>query len=396
MKKLFLLFLVFASSSLFAQTPPPVYAPTADNKFQLIMGKIFESKAIQNGASITSDRTIQTLYSVGKGAAAAAATAAVGLAVVGTAPGWGTVLGTAAVFGVVGGVISLGLNHVDQWLFGSNAAKPVRVGVVGYVGSIFICSSGNATGSDCTCNAPQVRANFSARPDLGSNYYQLSCNAPPTFAAEPTAVPAAAAALSPESLTQPVDYASLAVIANYLHQKAASEVGYAGIPYNAAAPITVAQVRAVAEANPSLVPPVSSLFTPVDSAGGFALGSSAQAAAAGSPSGYSPVLAPPTGGFVSPPAAPVVDLGPNPGTPPPTLDAPDWFQPLLNMLPGWRSASFTSQGQCMKPSFDLRPVMNSVIEMHSHCDLFEQNRALLASVMAVVWVMLAAFIVLGA
>lgn len=396
MKKLFLLFLAFASGSLFAQvsTGDAAYA-----NMQRSVGGIVQSVAVSRGASVSDPRTYATLFGMGKAASASVAVGAVGtglLVTTGavTAPAWGTILAIAAVSGAVSYGVSLGIDKLQKWLFGSN---DVSSAASGWEATFNCTSSNDGDPSDCVDTGIPGRT-CAVVSHLGGRDWIIQCrafdgtyNPPQTLASAVNDLPATA-------LTSPVDYSSMALIVNDLWKKAAAEPDYQGLPFVLTQPVTATEVQTWALANPAVYPKVADLLAPVtDTATGLAPSSTASAS-----SSVSPVTTP-----VNPYATPqqtatsssvtvALDLGANPGIPTPALDASDFLQPLLNMLPGWRSALFTAQGQCMKPSFDLRPVIPSVIEMHSHCDLFEQNRALLSAVMAVVWLMLAAFIVLGA
>lgn len=219
----------------------------------------------------------------------------------------------------------------------------------------------------------------------------------------------AVAALTDAQKAQQVNSETLATMVNLLWQKAAADPSYSGAPYVATRPITSTEVQAWMDKNPTIKPTVESLVAPVtNTSTGFAPSAPTAVNQPVAPvlSPTPPVVTSPSPVSVSGPVTvtgsvavtgPVqVDFGTNPATPSPTLDAPDWLQPLLNMLPGWRSASFVAQGQCYTPSFDLRPVIPTVVTLSSHCNLLEAQRSSLSSVMAVVWAMVAAFIVLAA
>lgn len=405
MKKLFLLFLAFACGSVFAFDPgDPAYASV-----QRSVGGIVQSTAVARGASLSDPRTYATLYGMGKAAVASTAVGAVGTGLLvtagaATAPAWGTILAVAAVSGAVSYAISLGLDQIQRWMFAPEGVRQANMFT-----QTFQCQSApGSNGADCQCQAPKTGTTTLLNPaTYGDRMYSSTCSCVVddggacVASGVPTTpvVPLATAANSATSaqLAQPVDYQSMALMINDLWKKAAAQPDYQGLPYVLAQPVTATEVQTWAQANPSVYPKVADLLSPVADPSVGLVPSSTSAPG----TSVSPVVtptnpyAPPQQGASSPTSV-TLDLGPNPGTPSPSLDAPDWFQPLLNMLPGWRSASFTAQGQCMKPSFDFRPFMQSVIEMHSHCDLFEQHRALLSSVMAVVWVMVAAFIVLEA
>ena len=202
--------------------------------------------------------------------------------------------------------------------------------------------------------------------------------------------------IQPATANEVLSPDTLAKIADVAWRNAASKAGYQGLPYSLTQPITAAEVQPWVEASPQSVPKISDLLTPANNPQSSSVVISPTVTTATTPVvPVVPVVTPPVVDPVTTPNV-KVDLGPDPGVSSPTLSAPDWFTPLLNMLPGWRSASFTAQGECWKPRFDLNPVIPAVIEMHSHCDLFEKQRSALSTVMSVVWVMVAAFLILRA
>ena len=442
MKKLFLLLLAFSCNSAFSQ------AAQADGSFQKAIGGIIQEVAVQRGFSITDPRTYGTLYGAGKVAVAGAAVVGAGALVAGTSPAWGTILAVAAVGGAVSYGISIGIEKTVTWAFGSS---PTTVHVIqpGGVGSLPVFDSSNIYLQDASGWHYMPRSEYPAGgwmscPDgpycstgaeaEGVRYVLKNCGSDATtmwcgiykvggpygadgvaqsngqtFYTKPVFTdyhfPAPSPVASTKSLTdafssvpaatlaQPVDYQAMALIINDLWKKAAAQEGYAGLPYQLEKPVTATEVEKWAVANPYVYPKVQQLVDPVLSpATGFvpstttAPGSSVTPATSASPSNVTNPNA----------TQPKIDLGGDPNIGAPALESPDWLEPLLNMLPGWRTASFTAQGQCWKPSFDFRPVIPKVVEMHSHCDLLEQNRELLSVVMSAVWVMVAAFIILRA
>lgn len=93
-----------------------------------------------------------------------------------------------------------------------------------------------------------------------------------------------------------------------------------------------------------------------------------------------------------------VDLGPDPNTPAPTLEpTPTILQiigPVLELMPDLRNIQISDQaGQCPQGSFT---VFGTTYTLNSHCDLINQNRAVIEAAMMVVWAVLAMFIVLRA
>jgi hypothetical protein len=183
--------------------------------------------------------------------------------------------------------------------------------------------------------------------------------------------PAKAANLAPDLAAE---------TANRIWKDASAQPDYPGVPFSAPSPVVGQDFGSYKTSHPEAWPPTSDLNSPVPV------------------TGPGPVISTDSNPdqTTSPSTATKIDFGADPGVHSPTLDSPDWLQPLLNMLPGWRTASFTATGSCYQPTFDLRPVIPKVVTMTSHCDLLEAQRSALSSVMSVVWVMVAAFIILRA
>lgn len=203
---------------------------------------------------------------------------------------------------------------------------------------------------------------------------------------------------------EPVPDATLAKLVDQAWKNAAAQPGYEGLPYSMTNPVTASEVQPWISANPQAAPKISDLLKPASNPNTQVVPISPTVTV---DSSTSPTPTPtPTGtltdvNVVNTPNVNVtnqisVDLGPNPGTVSPSLDSPNWLQPLLDMLPGWRTASFTAQGECLTPTVDLNPFINKSITMSSHCDLFESQRQTLSVIMSFVWVAVAAFIVLRA
>lgn len=263
-----------------------------------------------------------------------------------------------------------------------NTGQPIY-----YVMAFFGTSNGVYTGS--TCPAGQISA--------------ANACVPITTKTTATKIPLATAVaeLSPQALAQPVDYASMALMINKLWKDAAAQSGYQGIPYDATNPVTSTEVQTFAQANPASYPTVAALTAPIGGAGSAAVTSGLAPSTTISPT--TPVtpavpVNPPTTTVIAPPA-PTTDLGVDPNirfVPPVAPTAQSILDPILNMLPGWRTATFTQDGTCPKPTFNFAPFMNLTVTMESHCNLLEQNRALISSIMAGVWLLIAALIVLSA
>lgn len=212
---------------------------------------------------------------------------------------------------------------------------------------------------------------------------------------------AAVSGLNTQQLQQPVDYSSMALMINKLWKDAAAQSGYQGIPYDATNPITSTEVQTFAQTNPAAYPTVAALVAPIGTTGTADVTTGLAPSTTVSPT--TPVtpavpVNPPTTTVLAPPS-PTTDLGVDPNirfVPPVAPTAQSILDPILNMLPGWRSATFTANGTCPKPVINLSPFINLTVTMDSYCNLLEANRSLISSMMSGVWLLTAALIVLGA
>jgi hypothetical protein len=228
----------------------------------------------------------------------------------------------------------------------------------------------------------------------GFVYRSSSCIPVPAQVPADSKVSAQAAidALPASELNKPLNPAVVAALADKAWRDAAAKPGYAGLPYLATDPITAADVQAVREANPSRWPTVQDFVSPQPSATSpWALPSNPTATSQDPSTVSSPTTNPAA-------SQPLINLGPDPGIGSPTLEttptALQILQPLLNMFPDLRSLVLpTHQATCPKPSISA---FGQSFVLDSHCDLAEQQRASLYSIMAAVWAIAAALIVLRA
>jgi hypothetical protein len=202
-------------------------------------------------------------------------------------------------------------------------------------------------------------------------------NVPPSLAAEN---------IPPAEISKPVSNEMLAAAANAAWRASAST---GGIPWTALDPITPQDVADWAVANPSAVPTVGDLTAPVTNGSSVGVGSGSLPSSSPNPS---------TGPVATPGAGVQVDLGPNPNTPAPTLDATPTAQqilgPLLNLMPDLRNFTVPAHSAtCPKPSF---VAFDRTYTVQSHCDLIENLRAVIEAAMLLVWSIAAVFIVLRA
>lgn len=459
MKNLLVIFL-FLTSNLFAQTTAdPAYA-----NMQRAVGGIVNKHVNANGYASADPKTYQTLKGIGTAAVGAVAGAGAGILIAGTSVAWGTVLAVAVVGSVISYGVSLGLDQLSKWVFGTGSTPitPVQPSMT-LTGNLVSGQSAFCIGTTCAVSNDQLQLHTSnsycsgitslglacqtlscpvgylanvrcvytwnpvyfSGPPSGSNpayTYNLplnpsqysgstcavgqvslsgSCSNIAPVSTAPSTISTAKSNLSASDLSQPVDYSTMALMINKLWKDASAQSGYQGIPYDAANPITNQTVQSYATENPSAYPTVSALLSPIGTVGSTTTTTGLAPSTTSNPS--VPVVPaipanPPTSTVIAPPST-TTDLGVDPNirfTPPVAPTAQSILDPILNMLPGWRSATFTANGICPKPEINFSPFMTLTVTMTSHCDLLEANRALIASIMSGVWLLIAALIVLGA
>lgn len=178
--------------------------------------------------------------------------------------------------------------------------------------------------------------------------------------------------LDATDLNSRADPALLAALANKIWQQAAQQVGYAGAPYDAANPVTEANVLADLAAGLYPHPTVADLLTLISP--------NAQTAPSLDPAAV-PVEA------TNPATTVNVDFGPNPGIQQPTLETTPTgtaivaqVMGLLPSLSGFTMPAHTST--CSAPTFTF---FNSTQTMQPMCDLLEQQRVLLSTIFSAMW-----------
>ena len=422
-KKFFVLALTLAVSSIAdAQgVAEPAYA-----NMQRAVGGIIQSVAQARGYTLTDPRTYGTLYSFGKAAGSTVAGVGAAGVVVGTAPGWLTLIAAAAVAAGVTYAVNASLDGLVKFMFPGNGQVVIFVppmgvqysssdswtnaspadgsckinpstgfadGTMVYVGkaagSCFsipsaayyqrVCVSSavqSAIGGTSCSNASS--SNLAALASVLTSNGWTDNNAQTVATGSPvqTTVPnlANAVSLIPQTeLAQPVDPSMLAVLINEMWREAAQQPGYAGLPYDPSQPVQVTDVAAWAAANPAAYPTVQALVAPVsDTSTGFAPSTSSAPDASVQPAtqATSPTS---TNSAASEPAA---NLGPDPGIGSPTLEpiptASQILAPVLSLLPDLRAYSVPSHsGDCPKPSFTA---WGKTFTLTEHCDFAEQNR----------------------
>lgn len=450
---LFIAALLAPFSCVHAQTTSdPAYA-----NMQRAVGGIVNNHVAANGYASSDPRTYQTLKGIGTAAVSGVAVGGAALLVAGSSVAWGTVLAVAVVGSVISYGVSIGLDQLTKWIFSSSGVTPVKASVNAPTTAITAGSQIYCSGTTCaatfdemanaqltsycknqdsasfpycgsvTCSFPlpgrvcigkkNILDTLIVAYVLGPNHPTVTstiscalgqisesnvCKSPsPTNSNSPVSLATAFSGLSPQQLQQPVDYAAMALMINKLWKDAAAQSGYQGVPYDVSNPVTSTEVQAYATANPTTYPTVGGLGAPIGSPGSAAVTTGLAPSVPTAPN--QPVVpavpANPPGTTVIAPPAPTTDLGVDPNirfVPPVAPTAQSILDPILNMLPGWRTATFTANGDCPKPNINFAPFMNLTVTMESHCNLIEQNRALISSLMSGVWLLIAALIVLAA
>lgn len=186
-----------------------------------------------------------------------------------------------------------------------------------------------------------------------------------------------------------VSYEAMALMINQMWQKAAAQPGYAGVPYAVTNPVTAAQVQAWAQANPSAYPNVGQLTAPVTSTPtGF---QPSTTTVAGTP--LAPASSPTSPTATNASTTPEINLGPDPNVtfqPPDTPTADSIFKPFTDIAAPFVNFQFNAPaGACPKPTFQ---VFGASLAMTQHCDIFEQLRGTIQTVMSAVF-LIAAFVI---
>jgi hypothetical protein len=204
---------------------------------------------------------------------------------------------------------------------------------------------------------------------------------------------AAVAALSPTDQAKPVSPSVLADFANRAWAQAAAAPGYSGVPYDAANPITQADVQAYQSANSSSYPTVGDLVLPQAAPSG---GSVATPFVLPDTASDGSVVTPAT--QTNPSSQPLTNLGPDPGIGLPTLEATPTvsqiLDPIFNLFPSLRSFTVPKHNAtCPTATLNL---FGNVQKFEAHCGVLEGVRPLLTAIMAFVWGFVALRITLSA
>lgn len=375
---------------------------------------VVKSKVAARGFAANDPRFGGTVSAVGT-AVVQIATAVV---VTGTAPAWGTVLATALIAGAVG----YGIQVLTNWIFNSDGtvtytpAGPVFVpspdgawiwkgdGSKGWPldsnnGSMEFCLSMYPPGGaifnvvsssnrQCVLSSPFYEGQqYGDMANLGwlRNFPDPNYVPPNSGGGQPVTQPASKAlqALSDTDKAKPLPPKVIADLADAAFRHAASQPGYAGVPYSMADPITEADVAAFRAANPAFQPAtigdLAAGISPTDPLG----------------ESNSPTTGTPTNPAAS---SPLLNLGSDPGIGAPTLESTPTgvqiLQPLRQLMPDLRNFQVPShQAVCPKPTFEL---FGKAVVMDGQCTLLESVRGELYNAMVLAFVLVALLIVLSA
>ena len=201
--------------------------------------------------------------------------------------------------------------------------------------------------------------------------------------------------LTPEELQKPLNPKIIAELADKLWYLAASKAGYSGLPYDLADPITQTEVETYQATHTDTYPKVQDFVSPQQSVDApWSLPADPTL-----PTQTQTQTQTGTGVGTNPAAAnPLENLGVDPGIGAPSLEetptALQILQPLLNLFPDFKSFVVPShQATCPKPSFN---VFGKIVVMDAQCTIAENQRSSLFAVMAAVWLLCAAIIILRA
>jgi hypothetical protein len=428
---------------------------TSYNKMQATLSGVYYKKAGDmgytpvaqaDGSSKWAPAVSSTLASVSGVAGGTAASVTGALLAGATAPGWVGVAIVAGVSAAVGFAVTFALNGLAKWLFNSDGtidessdqevvldpSNGISAGGTYWKASDQInfvyggdgasvasqalanirarapnnqyppisCVQNSATQWQCgSVLATKANTGAPATCPKNSYYYSGSCKAynyMPTSAV-PTktgvSLQTAIADLPASDLAKPVNPVLVAAVANQLWKQAASQPGYAGLPYSYSNPITEADVTSWQQQNPDQYPSGADFVAPQSDAGAWTLPVSGQPIGSGTGTPSQPV------GTVNPAASQAqVNLGPDPSIGAPQLEAPPTaaqiLAPILGLLPDLRSFNAGSHtAVCPKPTLNL---FGETQTMEAHCTLLDDNKPVIQAAMALSWALLALVIILSA
>lgn len=275
------------------------------------------------------------------------------------------------------GVPQLVSNSATQWTATYNYSIP-EIYLNNYSGTKVIvshtanvtCPQGSGYSGSGSMPNGCVSAGLSTSPYAGA----------PVVGATPQA---AFDALPAQAKNAPLSSELAAEIANRHWKEAALQPGYNGVPFSSGTPVVPGDFSPAITNHPADWPLTSGINDPVPTTG-------------------SPVSLPTSNPneVAAPSGATKVDLGADPGTPPPTFeDLPtDLMKPIKDVMDPWLSWQVPSHGATC-PTWHAAPSVSGkvfTIDISGHCDIVEQYRGIIAGVALAGWVIAAFFIVLSA
>lgn len=421
--------------------------PAYNGRANQAVGGLIAQKLSRWGFASNDPRISATMGAVGGAATDVALALVAGGA---AAVGWPALLVGAGISALVGGAIGLGLDAAIKWAFNTDGSVTASGGAAptagqeayywaSYVGHLVTGTNGESTGKSAImiseCGSPTCTISGLTWVDdgllnrmLGSGYSGLgqtynytyyghwtngtggtwarsvlvvgspfpysaissaqSTPAPAPAGSTPTTKPLAdqIAALPQAELAKPASDELIAAAANTVWKKMAANNQTNGVPWSASDPITPADASQWRAANPSQIPTVGDMIAP-------SVNPATNTVPMTSPTPLYNTGPSPTAG-----SGQVVNLGENPNTPAPALEATPTAQqilsPVLNLMPDLKSFAVPAHSAgCPTGSF---VAFQKTYTFDSHCSLIESNRSIIEAAVLLCWALGAIFIVLRA
>ena len=201
--------------------------------------------------------------------------------------------------------------------------------------------------------------------------------------AKPVLSPASALPLRDEDRSPPLSPELMAALANGIWQGAAANPAYPGIPFTQGRAFTPTDMAKFAAAHPDIYPQLPDILTQALGPNGGLIKVADQTT----------IINNTTNNHTEN----KVDLGEDPGIPPPTLEettASSILSPLLGLFPELRSYSVPAHGAvCPQGSVDL---WGKTFYLNYQCVLLEKHRQAIFAVFQLCWVLSSLFIFLRA
>ncbi|MFZ6776224.1 hypothetical protein ACO0LD_05275 [Undibacterium sp. Ji83W] len=192
-------------------------------------------------------------------------------------------------------------------------------------------------------------------------------------------------------MTQPLNPAITAGLANKAWIDAASRPGYDGIPYDYTRPITVTDVNKWTDENTNFAPTIDSFTRTLTGTNPFELPLTTTAVGTVDNTQVNT-------GTNSAASQAQINLGADPGIGTPNLEdtptAEMILRPILNLMPDLKNYTAPAiSGECPKPQFQL---FENTYTIDKQCDILEQNKGVIRISMLLAFTLASLFIVLRA